>query len=170
MQAFAASGARGLELEIHGSLESYHGDSSYADAVRALASREERIRLCGPYPLADLPRILARLDGVAVPSLWEEVFGLTSREAAAAGLPVLARAVGGLAELPFGALVAREEGQDAWIEVLRRFESDPAAREAWRGRPSDVRTAGDMAEQIETIYFRVLRGRRGAHPGNQGQA
>ena len=106
--------------------------------------------------------ITARLDGVAVPSLWEEVFGLTSREAAAAGLPVLASAVGGLAELPFGVLVAREGGPQAWIEVLRRFERDPSAREAWRGRPGDVRSRSDMAAQIEEIYRRVLRAPREA--------
>ena len=165
-RAVLAAGIDGLVLEVHGEQPSYHGDSSYVDALRDLADRHACIELFGAYERADLPRILARLDGVAAPSRWEEVFGLTAREARAAGLPVL---VSDRGDLPAatdggrGGLVVRWDDQAAWIDALRAF-ADPAQRETWASHESRLRGPDDLARDHEALYAEVVERVTGRPP------
>src|SRR6185295_15153701 len=111
-------------------------------ALEQLAARDARVRLRGPYAREELPRILAGLDGVAAPSLWPEPYGLTAREARAAGLPVLVSDAGDLAGVAEGgaagiAVPARDRA--AWIAALRRFASDAPARALWGAHASRLR-------------------------------
>ena len=118
-----ACASSNLALEIHGPRESYHGDRRYVDALEELARRSPPIRLMGPFRHAELARILARLDALAVPSRWNEVFGLAAREALAAGLTVLASNTGGLSELAGtpGVVLLEPEDSAAWIAALREI-------------------------------------------------
>ena len=77
-KAFLEADVPGLTLEVHGQLPGYHGDESYVDELRDLAERDARITIHGPYDYAYLGEILAGLDGVAAPSRWAEVYGLTA--------------------------------------------------------------------------------------------
>ena len=142
-RAFLRAEAPGLTLEIHGNEPDYHGDGSYVRDLRALADDHPRLRLHGAYGRGDLPRILAGLDGVAAPSRWEEVFGLTVREARAAGLPVLVSDAGGLPAVAAdgqAGLVVPAEDEGAWTRALERFASDAQARARWAAHPAPVRT------------------------------
>jgi len=163
----ARGGAERLVLDIHGDLPSYHGDRAYVDELRALAEREPRVRVHGPYARADLPGILAGLDGVAAPSRWEEVFGLTVREAAAAGLPVLVSDAGGLPALAAdgrAGLVVPRDDDAAWEAALERFATDADARSAWAGATPKLRTTDAMAAEIEAAYVDVVREVTGRAP------
>jgi len=158
-RAFVAARVAGLTLEIHGALPSYHGDTRYVEELRALAAREPSVRIHGPFPYERLAAILASLDGVAAPSRWNEVFGLTVREARAAGLPVLVSDAGALAEVTAGGaagLVVPAEEPAAWSEALRRF-ADPAQRRAWAAHGTVPRSAHEMALQLERAYCEVVR-------------
>jgi glycosyltransferase involved in cell wall biosynthesis len=77
---------------------------------------------------ADLPGVLAALDVVAIPS-WNEAFSLVAAEAAAAGRPVVASRVGGLAEIVedgvTGVLVPVRD-PDALASALLKLAADPA--------------------------------------------
>lgn len=165
-RAFVAARVPGLTLEIHGALPSYHGDTRYVEELRALAAREPLVRVHGPFAYTELAAILARLDGVAAPSRWNEVFGLTVREARAAGLPVLVSDAGALAEATAGGaagLVVPAEDPQAWAEALRRF-ADPQQRSAWAQHATLPRSAKEMALQLERAYCEVVRAQRGAVP------
>jgi glycosyltransferase involved in cell wall biosynthesis len=156
--AVAAAEIPGLTLEVHGALPSYHGDSRYVEELRALAARSPAVRVHGPFDHALLAEILATLDGVAAPSRWNEVYGLTVREARAAGLPVLVSDAGALpdvAEWGAAGLVVPSESRDAWIAALRRF-ADPAERAAWAAHAKKPRNARAMALQLERAYCDVL--------------
>jgi glycosyltransferase involved in cell wall biosynthesis len=171
-QALERADAPGLVLEVHGNLPSYHGDESYTNGLRALAAREPRVRVRGPYARAELPRILAELDGVAAPSRWEEVFGLTVREAAAAGLPVLVSDAGGLPELAAtgaGIVVPRGDA-GAWVRALERFANDADARARWGGARPALRTTGEMAAELEHAYVEVVRAVTGHAPAGMETA
>ncbi|HEX6884000.1 MAG TPA: glycosyltransferase [Planctomycetota bacterium] len=160
-QAVLEARLEGLTLEIHGSLPSYHGDSRYVEELRALAARAPSIRVHGPFDHARLPEILAGLDGVAAPSRWNEVYGLTVREARAAGLPVLVSDAGALADVAAGGkagLVVPAEDRAAWVAALKRF-ADPAARAAWAAHATPPRSAHAMALELERAYCEVLRQR-----------
>jgi glycosyltransferase involved in cell wall biosynthesis len=75
------------------------GQGELADALRAQVDRlglGDSVEMTGP--VADVWPVLARADVFALPSL-SEAYGIAVAEAMAAGLPVVASAVGGVPEL-----------------------------------------------------------------------
>jgi O-antigen biosynthesis protein len=126
-QAVLATDLPGLTLEVHGPRGDYHGDSATSKALESLAAVHPRIRLHGPYALHERATVLATLDAVAVPSLWDESFGLSAREARAASLPVLATRVGGLCELDGdrGVRFLDPRTPDSWPGALRSMVFGP---------------------------------------------
>jgi glycosyltransferase involved in cell wall biosynthesis len=165
-RAVLAANLPGLTLEIHGALPSYHGDARYVEELGALAARQPAIRVHGPFGHERLAEILSGLDGVAAPSRWNEVYGLTVREARAAGLPVLVSDAGALPDVVAGGrggLVVPAEDRAAWVAALVRF-ADPAQRAAWAAHASLPRSARAMALQLERAYCEVVRAARGRLP------
>jgi GT2 family glycosyltransferase len=87
-------------LLVYGPFPPYHGDSGYRDRVAA------RLRgvpgaadaLQGAFPHERLGDVLAGLDCLVVPSVWEENAPRTVEEAFAARLPLVASDHGGLRE------------------------------------------------------------------------
>lgn len=141
-----------VELRVHGPLADYHGDSRHLSALKRLAARDGRIRLEGPYPRARLPQVLAELDLVLVPSLWNEVFGLSAREARAAGVPVLASDVGGLAELrgDRGVTLLPAGRFEQWVVTLARRVAAPGGDVPPPAPPRGVAAlADDILEHYE---------------------
>jgi len=159
-EAFLESGTETLRLEIHGPLSAFHGDSTHLERLQQLARRSERIALHGAYAPSDLARILVRLDAVAAPAVWDEVYGLSVREARAAGLPVLVSDRGGLpsaAQCGRAGRVLPSGNRAAWAEALRELERDEALRSRWSAQPCDLRSVADMAADHERAYFDALR-------------
>ena len=166
IRAFLDAQVRDLVLEIHGNMPSYHGDSSYVDEIREIAARDPRIRVHGPYTHDRLAEILSGLDGVAAPSRWCEVFGLTVREARAAGLPVLVSDAGDLGSVAEGGgagVVVPVDDHEAWVEALRSF-ADYQRRAAWRRTKSKPRNSYDMMLQLERAYVDVIEEAGGELP------
>ncbi|MBM3976542.1 MAG: glycosyltransferase [Planctomycetes bacterium] len=158
-EALLEAAVPGLVLDVHAALPPYHGDARYVQALQALAARDARIRLHGPYARSELPRILAGLDGVAAPSRWHEVYGLTVREARAAGLPVLVSDRGDLARVAEGGeagLVVPADDRAAWVAALRRFGTDAAARARWSQRASTLRDVESMTLELEREYVAAI--------------
>ncbi|HTF90495.1 MAG TPA: glycosyltransferase [Planctomycetota bacterium] len=158
----------GVVVEVHGGLSQYHGDSSYAGALRELAASDPRLRLREEYPHADLASVLARLDAVAVPSLWNEVFGLSAREARAAGLFVFASDRGGLAGLRGdpGVRLLPPEDTEAWKVAIAEFVRAwrlAGSRRAWPA-PSNPRTVHQLALELEQHYVDLVRTQLGREP------
>ncbi len=167
VRAFQAADVKNLVLEIHGNMPAYHGDSSYVNEVMQIATREPRIRVHGPYTHDRLAEILAGLDGVAAPSRWCEVFGLTVREARAAGLPVLVSSAGDLASVAAGGragVVVAPDDHHGWVRALRAF-ADYENRARWRRYQQKPRSALDMLLQLEGAYFEVVEETRAGRLG-----
>jgi glycosyltransferase involved in cell wall biosynthesis len=114
---------------------------------------------------ADLAPVLARWDIFVQPSL-EEGFGIAALEAMAAGLPVVATAVGGISELV-------KAGQTGWLvppgdpealaERLRALLLDVEQRrrmgEAGRKRAMENFSVERMVAEISNIYDELLQRR-----------
>jgi glycosyltransferase involved in cell wall biosynthesis len=60
---------------------------------------EPRVVVRGPFPSAEAPAVLAGLSAVVVPSEWDENAPLTCLQARAAGVPIVASDVRGIAEV-----------------------------------------------------------------------
>ncbi|MFT7670691.1 MAG: glycosyltransferase involved in cell wall biosynthesis [Planctomycetota bacterium] len=145
---------KGFELHVHGDRAPYHGDASYVDALMALAESNTNLQLHGPYDHGMRGAVFRALDLIAVPSLWQESFGLVAREARRAGLPVFVSNRGGLVSEELYVLPAADG--EAWKTALQRFVSD----EAWRvelSRPSStLRSSSQMAQELLAVYEEIL--------------
>ena len=95
VRAHRAAPRRTLQLSIHGNPGA---DPAYWAAVRRDLVPAETL-MAGPYMPDDVHRVLAGLDVVVVPSLWYENAPIVIAEARAAGVPVVASNLGGMAEL-----------------------------------------------------------------------
>lgn len=147
--------APGLVVEVHGPEASYHGERAHLEELHALAAADARLRLCGAYAADDLARVLARLDVVAAPAVWDEVYGLSVREARAAGLGVLASDRGGLPASAAGGRageVLPAGDVAAWAAALRRLVDEPQRRAAWSAEPHALRSAREMVLDHERLY------------------
>ncbi|MEZ5976964.1 MAG: glycosyltransferase [Planctomycetota bacterium] len=161
-EAVADAEIANLVLRVHGDLVPYHGYVEHLARLGAIAAKCPAVELAGPFERSDVAHVLAELDGVAAPSLWEEVYGLSVREARAAGLPVLVSDAGGLPATveDGGGLVVPRGDREAWIAALRRFAG--AERETWATAPAKVRTVEDAAAEIESVYRDAILRRTGA--------
>jgi glycosyltransferase involved in cell wall biosynthesis len=155
----------GAELTVLGGLPAGKlGRDPEAKRLRALAQRcgvADRVHLGGCVPHEDMPAWYRSADLVAC-APWYEPFGLTPLEAMACGVPVVAYAVGGIAESVIdgvtGILVPPRDTNalaGALRELLgdevRRMSYASAAVDRVRSRFTWQRTAFD----VERVYAAV---------------
>jgi glycosyltransferase involved in cell wall biosynthesis len=118
----------------------------------------------------DLPELMGRWTVLAQPSR-EEALGITVLQAMAAGLPVVASAVGGIPEIiedrVTGRLV-RDESDGSLARALTELLTDPVARagysEAGRARASDFSEPRFVAG-IAEVYGELLHARTDRRQG-----
>lgn len=85
-------------VDVLGSSGAYHGQDGYATAIEPRL-QHPAIRRLGPLPHDRMPMALADVDVLVVPSIWIENAPFIIREAFAAGAPVVASNLGGMAEM-----------------------------------------------------------------------
>jgi glycosyltransferase involved in cell wall biosynthesis len=143
-------------LAVFGNVVPYHGDEGYLTRTFARLRPHDRVAYHGPYRTADLAGILRGLDCVVAPALWAEAFGLTVREALAAGRPAIASRIGGLADAVrdgVDGFLVEPGDRDGLAAALARLARDPglAARLGAAGR-GGVRGFSAMAEDLLALY------------------
>ena len=82
----------------------FYGNAINEDEfVRSLKNKaksiEDKIVFTGFIPYKNVPNYLHLADVAALPSMWDEPFGLTIVEALAAGLPLITTRSGGIPEI-----------------------------------------------------------------------
>jgi len=185
----APSGDRRLDLLPAEPFLLFFGDATVDKGATVLADAYRR--LTGPPPLVFLGRCL--VDGLAdqpgvtalgpwphslamealdrclfalAPSVWPEPFGLVALEAAAAGKPVVASAIGGLRDTVLddetGLLVGPGD-RDALAAAIARLLADPDLRErmgeAAARRAADF-SAAAVVPAVERAYGMAIERRR----------
>jgi glycosyltransferase involved in cell wall biosynthesis len=140
-------------------------ESRYAASLRARAETLPRVQLTmhGRYSPVELRGLLADVDCVVAPSQVPETFSITTREALAAGLPVLVSRLGALpeavAEGENGFVVAHDDPSELALR-LRELAFDPALLERLRQGASATRvtTAREHADAVRALYEEALAG------------
>ncbi|WP_424135258.1 glycosyltransferase, partial [Roseomonas chloroacetimidivorans] len=129
--------------------------------------------LHGRYDRSDFAAHVGRIRphlGAILP-LWPETYCHTLTECWATGLPVMATALGALAErmseTPGGWLVDRWMKPEAMLAMLRRLRREPGEVRArrntvldWQARSGRHRDAAAMAVEYDRLYREVLDRRR----------
>lgn len=99
-----------------------------ADLARLAEASGGRAHLLGHVDPERLAATMRDATAILCPSIWFETFGLTAIEAFSLGRPVVASAIGALAEVvddASGIRVAAGDA-DAWARALDSLASDPA--------------------------------------------
>jgi glycosyltransferase involved in cell wall biosynthesis len=73
-------------------------EPAYAAELRALASSQSKIQFHGRFGREALASVYSQMDVLVAPSVWYENNPLVIQEAFAAGVPVVASRLGGMAE------------------------------------------------------------------------
>lgn len=120
------------------------------------------VHMMGPWPHELAIEALRRSLFSVAPSLWPEPFGLVALEAAAAGKPIVATAMGGLRDIVVDGetgLLVPPDDREALAAALRRLISDGELRErlgaAAKQRAASF-SAAAIVPQFEQAYELAL--------------
>jgi GT2 family glycosyltransferase len=114
-------------IDLLGSSAAYHGEDGYAASI-ARRLGHPAIRRLGPVPHERMHSIFEDLDVLVVASTWIENAPFIIREAFAAGVPVVASNLGGMAEMVrhgIDGLLFPAGDAKALAAALRRFVKEP---------------------------------------------
>lgn len=127
----------------------------YAQRLRELAGGDRRVEFSGVFPNDQIGAILSQLDVLAVPSLWFENAPLVVYSAQAAGVPVVASDVAGIAELV-------TDGDNGWLfpagdvdglaAILARVAKDRGLISRASGRARMPKTIATYADELLAVY------------------
>jgi GT2 family glycosyltransferase/glycosyltransferase involved in cell wall biosynthesis len=159
LEAFSALPSGAASLDLYGNFAPYHGDDSYRRRLEPLLETPG-VRHHGPLPHEEMPRALAGLDVLVVPSIWLENAPFVIREAYAAGLPVIASNLGGMAEMvrheQTGLLFRPGDAVDLRRAIERLIAEPHLLTGLARGAP-DMMSIEDDARQIIEVYEELVR-------------
>ncbi len=154
LEAVASLPLGRVSLTIAGDLAPYHGDDSYAGIVRPMLQKGG-VEWLGGVAHERVPALLASLDVLVVPSIWIENSPFVIKEAFAAGLPVVASNLGGMAELVQdgrnGLLFTAGDSADL-RRVITRLLDEPGLLSTLRKGIPRVKTIDEDAAWTQAIY------------------
>jgi len=144
------------KLEIWGGLEK---DPGYTHNLEELINGDTSISLLGRFAHDDLAQVFSGIDILVVPSIWYENAPLVIWEAFAAGTPVIATNLGGMAEMISnevnGLLFERGDANDL-ARQLERFFDEPDLLEKLKAEIPKVKSVDEEVLELESIYRELL--------------
>ena len=150
--------AGSVVADVLGTTGSYHGESDYVASIeRRLEHRA--IRRLGPVPHERMRAILTDLDVLVVPSTWIENAPFIIREAFAAGVPVVASDLGGMAEMVrdgIDGLLFKAGDAHMLAAVLRRLVEEPALLQVLRSGIVSPMSIEEDAASLRAMYREMV--------------
>jgi glycosyltransferase involved in cell wall biosynthesis len=136
------------------------GGDTYAERLRQMSGADSRIRLLPALSPSEVIATLQRYDAILIPSQWLETGPLVVLEAFAARTPVIASALGGIAELVTdgadGLLVSPWHSPAAWAAALRRICDHPGLLDEFSAGILPPRHSQDAARELVPVYESLL--------------
>jgi GT2 family glycosyltransferase/glycosyltransferase involved in cell wall biosynthesis len=158
LEAFATLTPGAASVHLFGAHAAYHGDDSYQRQLAPLLARPG-VHYAGPIAPADVPRALACLDVLVVPSVWIENAPFVIREAFAAGVPVIASDLGGMAEMVTHEVNGLRFSPGSAADLARalsRLVSEPGLLAQLREGIPPVKTIEEDAAWTRAVYQRCV--------------
>jgi glycosyltransferase involved in cell wall biosynthesis len=145
-----------VELKVYGNLEEF---PDYVSELKRVAFGDPRILFCGTFPNAEIGQIFSNLDVLVVPSIWYENTPLVIYSAQAAGCPVIASNLGGMAE----AVEHEENGLlfppgdvDGLSKTIARLVADRSLLFRLTSRARKPKSIPLYVAELLTIYQQIL--------------
>jgi len=139
-------------------------DERYAEDMRA-AAETAGVRWMGSFERGELPRLMAEIDVVGVPSIWVENQPLVIREAFSARRPVVTSRLGALSESvrdEVDGLLVEPGDPDALADALRRLCAEPGLVTRMAAAIGPVVDADRQAAELVERYEDLRRSHREA--------
>ncbi|MGH9461665.1 MAG: glycosyltransferase, partial [Vicinamibacteria bacterium] len=166
LEAFSGLPPGVASVDLYGDIAPYHGDDSYRLRLKPLLETPG-VHHHGVLLHEDVPRALAGLDVLVAPSIWLENSPLVIREAYAAGLPVIAANLGGMAEMvrheETGLLFRPGDANDL-RRAIERLINEPALLPRLASGLPTVMSIEEDARQLVEIYGNLARMRKSRLP------
>jgi glycosyltransferase involved in cell wall biosynthesis len=127
----------------------------YSEECFAVARGDERIRIRGPMKPEHAPTALRDIDVLVVPSLWAENTPFVVLEGRAAGVPIVASEVDGIAEIVRDGATGRffpPGDPEALRKLLQELVDDREQTARLSGHFADVRTLLANARDFTAMY------------------
>lgn len=163
VEAFRKLDWPGATLTMYGDPRT---DKKHSIYLRQLAEGDPRIRFPGPYAREEIRRVHSEIDVLVAPSIWYENTPFVMLEAQAAGIPIVASNLGGLAEIidegKSGFLF--EYGNSAALaQVLARFRDDASLLARLRAGVPKVKRMTEHIGELVSLYEEVRAKTRTTH-------
>jgi glycosyltransferase involved in cell wall biosynthesis len=149
-----------VRLDIYGVVQS--SATAYQREMLALASRDPRVSFRGAIASPEVVPTLRQYDFLVVPSQWMETGPLVVLEAFAAGIPVIASKLGGIAEIArdgVDSLLVEPRAVASWTETLRGVVNDAGLRAKLKVGVRPPRTSAQVARDMSALYDALLTSR-----------
>jgi len=115
------------------------------------AKLEDRVIFRGPYEHAELPKLMADLHWVVVPSIWWENSPLVIQEAFFHRRPIVCSDVGGMAEKVRDGVDGIHFRRGDAFSLARAFETATASPSLWRQLREGIEEPYPMEEHVEKL-------------------
>jgi glycosyltransferase involved in cell wall biosynthesis len=156
MEAMAQLGERGVDahLWLHGAnleLQPQGFRDDFDALLTKIQGGPNNVTLAGKYVHDDLPRLMAEVDWVVVPSRWWENSPLVIQEAFQHQRPVICSDIGGMAEKVtdgIDGLHFRAGDPRSLARVLERAATTPAL---WESLQSGITGVYDMQTHVASL-------------------
>jgi glycosyltransferase involved in cell wall biosynthesis len=148
---------REVSLRVCGDLRAY---PDYARKVYFLAGGDARINFVGPFPNEKMASELGKIDVLVVPSTWYENAPLVIYSALAAGIPVVASNLGGMAGIvrhEENGLLFEPGNPEDLAHQLGRLLDEPGLLATLEENAEDIRTVKDSVDEMVGLYERLRK-------------
>lgn len=155
-------------LWLHGANLELQSEEFQAEFAAMHASIKDRVTFRGPYEHGELPKLMAELHWVVVPSIWWENSPLVIQEAFFHRRPVICSDVGGMAEKVRDGVDGIHFRVGDAFSLAKAFEIAATSPKLWNSLRSGIREPYAMdahVARLRGMYGQLLDQRRGATVG-----
>ena len=147
-----------LQIDVWGDT---HQEPAYFAALPKPGPKHPPMTFHGRFERGCQAEVFSQIDVLVVPSIWYENNPLVIQEAFAAGIPVIASDLGGMAEFvepEVNGLLFETGNADALAAAMQRLATQPELLERLRRGVPRVQSVEQALAELETLYREVLAG------------
>ena len=151
-----------LDVRLYGKLEDF---PNYVERLKDAVGADCRVHFYGTFPNQLIGEVFSDLDVLVVPSIWYENTPLVIYSAQAAGCPVIASNLGGMAEViqheNNGLLFETGDASDLAAKLKWLIDA-PDVLERLTGNAKKPKSVTEYATELVGIYHEVIKERQKA--------